>query len=83
MVTLVGCDEDNGPQVYKIDPSGQNVGYKAIATGTKEQEDITHLEKAWKKNEGNWSPIEAVITAIRTLFTVISNGKIVILRAVG
>ena len=36
MVTLVGCDEEFGPQVYKIDPSGQFIGYKAIATGTKE-----------------------------------------------
>ena len=52
MVTLVACDEEHGPQVYKIDPSGQNVGYKAVSTGTKEQEATTFLEKAWNKNEG-------------------------------
>jgi len=45
MVTLVGCDEEFGPQVFKIDPSGSCVGYKAIATGTKEQAAVTALEK--------------------------------------
>lgn len=38
MVTLVGIDEEFGPQVYKVDPSGQATGFKAIATGSKEQE---------------------------------------------
>ncbi len=41
MVTLVGCDEEHGPQVYKIDPSGSAIGYKAVATGSKEQEATT------------------------------------------
>ena len=36
MITLVGCDEEYGPQVYKIDPSGSAIGYKALATGSKE-----------------------------------------------
>ena len=36
MVTLVGCDEEFGPQVYKVDPSGSAIGYKALATGSKE-----------------------------------------------
>jgi len=67
MVTLVGCDEEHGPQVYKIDPSGQNTGYKAVSTGTKEQEAVTNLEKAFKKNDGNWNAKESVMTAIRTL----------------
>ena len=39
--TLVGCDEEFGPQVYKIDPSGQAIGFKATAAGTKEQEAMT------------------------------------------
>ncbi len=41
MVTLVGCDLEKGPQVYRIDPSGQSVGYRAVATGQKEQEAVT------------------------------------------
>ena len=36
MITLVGCDEEFGPQVFKIDPSGSSIGFKALATGSKE-----------------------------------------------
>ena len=35
-VTLMGCDEEFGPQVFKVDPSGASVGYRAVATGAKE-----------------------------------------------
>ena len=73
MVTLVGCDEEFGPQVFKIDPSGSCVGYKAVATGTKEQAAVTALEKQYKKNEGNWDQKEAVETAIKVLQAVISS----------
>ena len=34
--TIVGCDEEFGPQVFKVDPSGASVGYRAVATGAKE-----------------------------------------------
>ena len=54
MITLVGCDEEFGPQVFRVDPAGHTTGYKAIATGSKEQEATTHLEKAFKKNNGQW-----------------------------
>ena len=40
-VTLVGVDEEFGPQCYRIDPSGQSVGFRAISTGAKEQEAMT------------------------------------------
>ena len=39
--TLVGIDEEKGPQVYRIDPSGQVVGFAGVSTGTKEQEAMT------------------------------------------
>jgi len=67
IVTLVGCDIEKGPQVYKIDPSGQSIGYKAIAAGSKDQEAITQLEKQFKKNDGQWGQKEAVETAIKVL----------------
>jgi 20S proteasome subunit alpha 1 len=54
IVTLVSCDLERGPQVYKVDPSGQAVGYKAVAAGAKDQEAVTQLEKQFKKTEGNW-----------------------------
>lgn len=50
--TIVGVDEEFGPQVYRVDPSGSAVGFKAVSTGTKEQEAMSSLEKHYKKNEG-------------------------------
>ena len=73
MVSLVGCDEEFGPQVYRIDPSGSAIGYKALATGQKEQEATTQLERAFRRNEGQWDAKQAVETAIKTLSTVVSS----------
>lgn len=73
MITLVGCDEEFGPQVYKIDPSGSSIGYKALATGSKEQEATTQLERAFKKNDGQWNSKQTVETAIKTLSSVVSS----------
>lgn len=72
--TLVGCDEEQGPSVYKVDPAGGVVGFKATATGSKEQEANTQLEKHLRKTEeANWSSKETVQLAIQTLQTVISS----------
>ena len=72
-VTLVGCDEEFGPQVFKVDPSGNCIGYKAVATGSKEQEANSQLEKFFKKNEGQWDQKESVETAIKTLSQIVSS----------
>lgn len=50
ILTFVSVDEENGPSVYKCDPAGYFVGYKATATGPKQQELDTALEKFFKKN---------------------------------
>jgi 20S proteasome subunit alpha 1 len=71
--TIVGFDDEFGPQVYRIDPSGQAVGFRCVSTGTKEQEAMTQLEKHWKKNEGNWDTRQTVETAIQVLQTVVSS----------
>lgn len=71
-VTIVGMDEEFGPQVYRVDPSGQAVGFRCISTGSKEQEAMTQLEKHYKKKEGNWDKKETIETAIQVLQTVIS-----------
>ena len=35
-IIIVGCDEEFGPQVFKVDPAGQVLGYKAACQGQKE-----------------------------------------------
>lgn len=71
--TIVGFDDEFGPQLYRVDPSGQAVGFRAVATGSKEQEATTQLEKHWRKNEGQWDSKQTVETAIQVLQTVISS----------
>ena len=71
--TFVGIDEEKGPQVYKVDPSGFCMGYKAIAAGTKEQDAINYLEKQYKKKTEGWNTDEAIQTAIMCLQNVIST----------
>lgn len=71
--TIVGMDDEFGAQVYRVDPSGMAVGFRAISTGSKEQEAMTQLEKHWKKKEGNWDRKETIETAIQVLQTVISS----------
>ncbi len=73
MITIVGIDEEKGPQVFKVDPAGMAMGYRAVATGTKEQQALTQLEKQYKKNEGKWNSKETVAVAIEVLQTVISS----------
>ena len=48
-MTLIGIDEEHGPQVYKCDPAGYYVGYKATSAGPKQQEATNYLEKKFKQ----------------------------------
>lgn len=50
ILTFVAVDEELGPSIYKTDPAGYYVGYKATATGPKQQEITTRLENFFKKN---------------------------------
>ena len=71
--TLISVDSEFGPQLYKCDPAGYFVGYKATASGPKQQEALNHLEKKLKNKvyaEGSWE--EVVELAISTLSTVLS-----------
>lgn len=71
--TLVSVDDEFGPQLYKCDPAGYYVGYKATASGPKQQEALNHLEKKLKNKDaapGSWE--EVVELGIGTLSTVLS-----------
>ncbi|KAK9843705.1 hypothetical protein WJX81_003099 [Elliptochloris bilobata] len=69
---LVGIDEERGPQLFKVDPAGYFVGYKATSAGVKEQEAESFLEKRFKAAP-ELTFDEAVQTAISALQSVLSE----------
>lgn len=72
-MTLCSVDEEFGPQLYKTDPAGYYVGYKATSSGPKQQEVLNAMEKKLKNKEyapGDWK--EVVETGISALSTVLS-----------
>lgn len=48
---LGAVDDERGPQLFKIDPAGHFLGYKACAAGVKEAEATNLLEKEVKKEQ--------------------------------
>jgi len=72
--TLISLDSEFGPQLYKTDPAGYFVGYKATASGPKSQEALNFLEKKLKNKdhaEGEWDEVvELAITALSTVLSV-------------
>lgn len=71
--TLISVDPEFGPQLYKCDPAGYYVGYKATATGPKMQEALNFLERKMKSKDhadGDWQ--EVVELGITTLASVLS-----------
>lgn len=68
-----GIDPVLGPQLYRCDPAGHFLGYKACAAGFKEQEATNFLEKRVKANEAGMSMKQAIETALLTLQTVVGS----------
>jgi 20S proteasome subunit alpha 1 len=71
---MMSIDDEKGPQVFKLDPAGHCEGYRGCTSGTKEQEAMTLLEKAYKKKSvtnSTFSPDEATEAVIDVLQNVI------------
>jgi 20S proteasome subunit alpha 1 len=73
-ITLISVDDEFGPQLYKCDPAGYYVSYKATATGPKQQEAMNHLEKKLKNKDaaqGDWKQVvELAITSLSNVLAV-------------
>lgn len=66
----VSIDDEIGPQIFKVDPAGQFIGYKACAAGVKEAETTSQLEKVFKEKPGHSKEMnanETIQLAINTL----------------
>jgi 20S proteasome subunit alpha 1 len=61
---IVGLDSDpeRGPQIFKVDPAGYFVGFRATAAGVKQTEAINYLEKQFKKGSSSISGAAAAST---------------------
>jgi len=78
---LIGLDENTNPAVFKLDPAGFYVGFKATASGTKQTEAINYLEKVFKKTEDSSDQLKrlesgldgVVELALTTLSTVLAT----------
>jgi 20S proteasome subunit alpha 1 len=71
-ITLIGIDDEKGPELYKVDPAGTYFPYYGIASGPKEQEAITFLEKKYR-NKPQLTKDQTIQLAILALQSVISS----------
>lgn len=71
---IIGYDDElDSPQVFKVDPAGYFVGFKATSAGTKQTESMNYLEKKFKIENLSLSYDETIELAIETLSNVIST----------
>lgn len=68
---LFGVDDEKGPSLYKVDPAGYFVGYKATAAGEKEQVATNQLEREFKKRS-ELTRDEAMKVAVKALQNTLS-----------
>lgn len=72
---IIGMDEEEGASLYKCDPAGHYVGYRACAAGAKEQEALNFLQNKFKPGEGGQVELneeDTIQTAIAALQSVLS-----------
>lgn len=72
-ITLIGIDDERGPQVYKCDPAGHFVGYVATGTGAKATDIVNHLEKLLKKTDNKDCIGETLEETLEQAITTLSS----------
>lgn len=50
MVLMLAYDDEDGAQIFRVDPAGYFKGIRGIGIGVKSQSANTFLEKKFKKN---------------------------------
>jgi 20S proteasome subunit alpha 1 len=70
---LMAVDDELGPQLWRIDPAGVCMGFKAAAAGVKEQEATNNLEKKLKSSSPPTTQAEVTRAAIDTLQAVLGE----------
>lgn len=75
-MTIIGMDEEKGPSLFKCDPAGYYVGYRACAAGAKEQEALNFLQNKLKAKDDKPAPElneeDTILAAIEALQNVLS-----------
>ncbi|EOQ99719.1 Proteasome subunit alpha type-6 [Wallemia ichthyophaga EXF-994] len=71
---IVGHDDElDQPQLFKVDPAGYFVGFKATSAGTKQTEAINFLEKKFKVENITLGYEQSLELAVETLSSVLST----------
>jgi 20S proteasome subunit alpha 1 len=70
---LIGVDDEKGAQVFKIDPSGHILPYKAVAAGKSEAEAMNYLEKKVDAIVAGLNEHDTIETALSTMMYVLST----------
>jgi 20S proteasome subunit alpha 1 len=69
---LIGVDDENGPQVFKVDCAGHFLPFFGTASGSKEQEAVNFLEKRVEEMK-EYDADQTVRTAIMCLGSVLGS----------
>lgn len=58
-IILIGHDAElDAPQIFKVDPAGYYVGFRATSAGQKQTEAMNYLEKKFKSNAASKTELD-------------------------
>lgn len=70
---LCSIDDEKGPQLFRIDPTGTALGYRGASAGVKEQEALSLLEKKLKDPNEELNEDQTIQAAIHSLQVCLSS----------